>query len=270
MEVRSPIEVEIPSHGVAVLESRHRADFFMPWRIDTYAKVLYVLGGHGRFCLDGREMELKAQHLCLVPPGCRHRLVDERGQPVRLLGLCLDVENPAWENVAASLFETPGVMGNPALVQESAAALKRLLFEQSSAKSGWREMQIAGCGMLLVQLLRGRGEAAERTAVDRVRWYVEEMSSSFYLNEQIDEVAERVGLSRRRFTQLFREVTGETWLQRLQSLRIKHACRILRDTNRSTKAIAFECGFESLPQFFRTFKRLKEMTPGEWRATRCH
>lgn len=238
----------------------------MPWRRDAYAKVLYILSGHGQFCLEDREFELESQNLCLVPPGCRHRLVDERGMPVRLLGLCLDVKNPAWAGVSSRLFEAPAVVGNQALVQESAAALKRLLFEQSSGTPGWREMQTAWCGMLLVQLLRGRGEAGEQRAIDRVRWYVEEMATSFYLNEQVGEVAERLGLSRRRFTQLFREVTDDTWLHRLHSLRIEHACRILRETSRSTKTIAFECGFESLPQFFRTFKRLKGMTPGAWRG----
>ena len=97
--------------------------------------------------------------------------------------------------------------------------LKRLLYEQSSEKPGWREMQVAWCGMLLVKLLRGRGETGEMKSIDRVRWYAEEMASSFYLNEGIDEAAERLGLSRRRFTQLFREVTGEPWLQRLRSSR---------------------------------------------------
>ena len=143
--------------------------------------------------------------------------------------------------------------------------LKRLLYEQSSGKPGWQEMQVAWCGMLLVKLLRGRGETGEMKSVDRVRWYAEEMASSFYLNEGIDEAAGRLGLSRRRFTQLFREVTGEPWLQRLRGLRIEHACRLLRETGRSTKAIAFECGFESLPQFFRTFRQRKGMTPGQWR-----
>ena len=265
MEVRAPIEVEMPAHGVAVLESRHRADFFMPWRSDPFAKVMYILGGSGRLCLDGRELPLGSEQLCVVPPDCCHRLVDDREKPVWLLGLCVDQANPAWEEVAGELFGCPEVLANPGLVQEGAMGLKRLLYEQSSEKPGWREMQVAWCGMLLVKLLRGRGETGELKSIDRVRWYAEEMASSFYLNEGIDEAAERLGLSRRRFTQLFREVTGEPWLQRLRSLRIDHACRLLRETSRSTKAIAFECGFESLPQFFRTFRQRMGMTPGQWR-----
>ena len=266
MEVRAPVEVELPNHGVTVLESRHRADFFMPWRSDPFAKVLYILGGSGRLCLEDEELELEAEQLCVVPPMCRHRLVDDREQPVWLLGLCLDMGNRSWSSVAGELFDRAEVVTNPLLLQDGATVLKRLLYEQSSGQSGWREMQVGWCTTLLVKLLRGRGEAGPMNSIDRVRWYAEEMASNFYLDEGIDEVAARLGLSRRRFTQLFREVTGETWLQCLRRLRIEHACRLLRETGRSTKAIAFECGFESLPQFFRTFRQRTGMTPGQWRG----
>lgn len=267
MEVQDPVEVVLPKHGVAVLESRHRADFFMPWREDPFAKVLYILGGSGRLCLEDRELELDTEQICLVPANVRHRLVDEREKPVWLLGLCLDPGHVAWAGIAHALFAVPEAVTQPALLQESALSLKRLLFEQSAGKEGWREMQVAWCGMLLVNLMRGQGDPGQMKAVDRVRWYASEMANSFYLDERIDEVAQRLGMGRRRFTQLFREVTGESWLQRLRSLRIGHACQLLSETNHSTKAIAFECGFESLPQFFRAFKQSQGMPPGEWRRT---
>ena len=151
------------------------------------------------------------------------------------------------------------------MVQESVLGLKTLLFEQSIGKTCWREMQVAWCGMLLVKLLREKDQVGEMKAIDRVSWYAEGMESSFYLNEGLDEVAARLGMGRRRFTQLFREVTGEAWLQRLRAIRIAHACRLLSETGKSVKLIAFECGFEGVPQFFRTFKQMKGKTPGQWR-----
>ena len=69
MEVVAPVEVTLPPHGVAVLESRHRADFFMPWRSDPFGKVLYFIGGRGRLCLEDRECVVESERMCLVPPG---------------------------------------------------------------------------------------------------------------------------------------------------------------------------------------------------------
>ena len=267
MEVQVPIEVNMPKHGVAILESRHLADFFMPWRSDPFAKVLYILGGKGKLITGDEEIALKEEQVCLVPPGVRHKLEDERGKPIWLLGLCLHPENSAWSEVIPSLFAKPQVIVNSAMVQESFIGLKTLLFKQSIGKPCWREMQVAWCGMLLVKLLREKDQVSELKAIDQVSLYVERMESSFYLNESLDQVAQRLGIGRRRFSQLFREVTGEAWLQRLRGIRIAHACRLLSKSGKSVKLIAFECGFEGLPQFFRTFKQLKGVTPGQWRKS---
>ena len=265
MEVKIPVEVRMPKHGVAILESRHRADFFMPWRTDPFAKVLYILGGSGKLCINDTEIPIGEEHICLIPSGQKHKLEDERGKPLWLVGLCLEQDTPSWNKVASKLFPKPQVIFNPALVQESVLGLKTLLFEQSIGKTCWQEMQVAWCGMLLVKLWRGKEQVGEMKAIDRVNWYARNMESSFYLNESIDEVAARLGMGRRRFTQLFREVTGDAWLQRLKSIRIDHACRLLQETGKSIKLIAFECGFEGLPQFFRTFKQMIGKTPGQWR-----
>ena len=239
----------------------------MPFRTDPFAKVLYILGGRGKLCIDDREIPIGEEHICLIPPGQKHKLEDERGQPLWLLGLCLDPDSPSWRNVATRLFQMPQIIFNPALVQESVLGLKTLLFEQSIGKTCWQEMQVAWCGMLLVKLCRGKEQVGEMKASDRVQWYARNMESSFYLNESIDEVAARLGMGRRRFTQLFRAVTGDAWLQRLKTIRISHACRLLQETGKSIKLIAFECGFEGLPQFFRTFKQMKGKTPGQWRKS---
>ena len=106
MEVCVPVEVEMPPHGVAVLESRHRADFFMPWRNDSFAKVMYILGGSGRLCLEDREVLLGEEQLCIVPAGCHHRLADDQEKPVWLLGLFLDQSNPAWSGVVAIFLKS--------------------------------------------------------------------------------------------------------------------------------------------------------------------
>ena len=72
-------------------------------------------------------------------------------------------------------------------------------------------------------------------------------------------------MSRRRFTQLFREVTGSSWADHRTELRINYACRLLRETDRGIIAIAFESGFEDLSSFYRAFKRQTGDSPIRWR-----
>jgi AraC-like DNA-binding protein len=81
----------------------------------------------------------------------------------------------------------------------------------------------------------------------------------------LDHAAFELGMSRRRFTQLFREVAGTSWSDFVRAQRIDHACRLLAQTRRSIEAIALDCGYKNLPSFYRAFKGRTHMTPHQWR-----
>jgi AraC family L-rhamnose operon regulatory protein RhaS len=94
--------------------------------------------------------------------------------------------------------------------------------------------------------------------VDR---YVAELPHRFFEVTDLDQTAAELSMSRRRFTQLFREATGTSWSNYLTRLRIDYACQLLRETGRSVTAIAFECGYEDLSSFYRAFKRQTGQPP---------
>ena len=105
---------------------------------------------------------------------------------------------------------------------------------------------------------------------ERVQAYVDGLASRFFEETTIDNAAKSLSLSRRRFTQLFREVTKTTWLAHLRKLRIEHARQILRDTRRTVNSVAFECGFDDLSTFYRAFKREAGTSPNRWRQERVN
>lgn len=79
-------------------------------------------------------------------------------------------------------------------------------------------------------------------------------------------VAAALGMSTRQLHTLF-EPTGTSLSRHLAGERVTQAVRALRyDTSRSVTDIAFACGFESLPTFYRTFRAITGMTPTELRA----
>ena len=125
-------------------------------------------------------------------------------------------------------------------------------------------MQMGLATSLLAELLRLKDASPESSSADRVKRYISEMTHTFYLDSSIDEAAQRLGLGRRRFTDLFREQTGTSWLQAMRTHRIEHAKQLLRETTRSTKAIAYECGFDNPSQFFRSFRTITGTTPKQY------
>lgn len=83
----------------------------------------------------------------------------------------------------------------------------------------------------------------------------------------LTEIAEIAAMSPTAFCRFFKERTNKTFNQFLLELRIEHACQMLR-TNEDQEAIAtiaYSCGFNSVSNFNRYFKRQKGISPREYK-----
>lgn len=99
----------------------------------------------------------------------------------------------------------------------------------------------------------------------RVRHFLTELNDSFFRPVSLELIAKRIGMSKRTLTSLFRKETGSSVLNYVQGLRIDHAKRLLKDSQRPVVTIAFECGFDNLSNFYRTFKKFTNQSPIDWR-----
>ena len=83
---------------------------------------------------------------------------------------------------------------------------------------------------------------------------------------QSAEKAARAGLSRRRFSDLFRAGKGCTFWEFLNEHRLEHAAKLLRTGNHSVTGVAFSCGFNDLSHFYRLFRGRFKQPPRAWLA----
>jgi AraC family L-rhamnose operon regulatory protein RhaS len=260
-----PIEVTLPSYGVFVLESHHAPGFRMLSQRHDFLEIFHVLDGAGTFYIDDRTYRCRKGDVVVVPVGGRHRLEDDPATPMKLYGI--GVSPLVWQ-VEPSLGQSLSVGTLPVsalLAARVRADLRRLLYEQTLARPGSRAWIVGQTLQLLAVLARsslGTG-VPESSRLDgsssghrqTVQQYVAELPHRFFEATDLDQTAAELGMSRRRFTQLFREATGMSWSSYLTRLRIDYACQLLRETRRSVVSIAFECGYENLSSFYRAFKR---------------
>jgi len=81
----------------------------------------------------------------------------------------------------------------------------------------------------------------------------------------VDDLAERVGLSRSALAQRFSNLLGQPPMQYLTRWRLVLAAAALRAGNRSIALVAEESGYESESAFNRAFKREFGVPPAAWR-----
>ncbi|MBU1106081.1 MAG: AraC family transcriptional regulator [Candidatus Riflebacteria bacterium] len=84
-------------------------------------------------------------------------------------------------------------------------------------------------------------------------------------NLDLEELADKCGVSKSHLCRVFKKATGQTVSQYLNHIRIERACRLLADTGVPIEEIAFASGFNNASYFFRVFKKQVGKLPLEWR-----
>ncbi len=82
---------------------------------------------------------------------------------------------------------------------------------------------------------------------------------------RIRELSEAARLGERTLLRRFKKATGRTPREYAQALRVERAKRLLESGNASVEEIAAQVGHGDAPSFFRLFKGLTGLTPGEYR-----
>ncbi len=98
------------------------------------------------------------------------------------------------------------------------------------------------------------------------------VARQFFLNNYtrkitLDEAARQVSMSTEAFCRFYRRESGETMTQTLNRLRIHYAAQLLDQGDLSIPQCAFEAGFDTLGYFYRIFRKIKGVTPGEYRQS---
>jgi AraC family transcriptional regulator len=103
-----------------------------------------------------------------------------------------------------------------------------------------------------------------QSRINRVQAYIEA-----HLTESLlpADLAKRAGFSLHHFHRIFRAGLGESVLAHVRRLRLEHAARLLRGSERRILDLALEAGYESHEAFTRAFADRFGVSPSEFRAS---
>jgi LacI family transcriptional regulator len=81
----------------------------------------------------------------------------------------------------------------------------------------------------------------------------------------LDFTAQKMGMSRRRLEQLFKQQLSMTPGKLINRLRAREAMRLLSDEQLTVEAVALSVGYKTRERLYEVFKRLGLPAPGKWR-----
>lgn len=102
----------------------------------------------------------------------------------------------------------------------------------------------------------------EKNKISAARQFV---GDNYQRKLSVSEVARLVGLSASRFSHLFKEETGTSFVNYVNRYRIERAKELLVNSKLTVTEIADAVGFQSLPHFNRIFRKLESRSPSAHR-----
>ena len=122
--------------------------------------------------------------------------------------------------------------------------------------------RLFACTGEAVEQLRMKRRGKIRDPIEEAKMYIENNLSRDF---SLEEVAERVGLNASYFSQLFKQMTGETFAQYRIRRRIERAKKLLAVPHHKITDVSYEVGYADHPHFTKTFKKATGFTPSEYR-----
>lgn len=99
---------------------------------------------------------------------------------------------------------------------------------------------------------------------ERLRHIYAFIDENYHRKINIDEIASECNLGKEAFCRYFKKATGNTFVGFLNQYKISQAKRLLL-AGKNVSETCYECGFESLSYFNRTFKKVTNENPSEFK-----
>ncbi|NOU66120.1 helix-turn-helix domain-containing protein [Paenibacillus sp. LMG 31461] len=114
---------------------------------------------------------------------------------------------------------------------------------------------------------RMREKRSGHTLILDIKSYIEEQYADPNLSLQM--ISDHFQLNTKYISQLFKDEMGEKFVDYLALLRIRHARQLLEETNAAIQDIAMKVGYTHSLSFIRLFKKVMNVTPGDYRKQKA-
>ena len=99
----------------------------------------------------------------------------------------------------------------------------------------------------------------------RITGIVQYINENYNTVSDIDEIAQRFYISKYHLCRLFKKKLGIPLVAYLNTVKIHHACSMIREGDDKLTEVAMQCGFNSSSYFCKVFKKELGVSPAEYR-----
>jgi AraC-like DNA-binding protein len=254
----------------------------LPDHLQDWFELVYVYQGRAVFFIDQTFYDMEPGDCFIIPANTIHRAHQAEHDPVTstalfFSGLLFPATSLGDSFFPLQCFDRAKKRKSYRLKfpepyrRQVEAALAAIHQEWQEQASGYRHaiLQSLVSLLLLIHRTTGQSEPASGAAFDiGPRWMTQVL---LHIDEQpssrlsLSTLAKRAAVSPAHLSRVFKQLTGMTITDYIQSKRMLRAGELLSTTDYSVEVIAAMCGMDSLPHFHRTFRKITGITPAAYR-----
>lgn len=241
-------------------------------------ELAYIITGAGIRIIGDVVENFSSGEVILIPPDTPHcwhfdkKVLDEQG---KIENICIFFK-PDLLNLLENHF--PELVETVSLLKDNQNALSFLGETQKKLQDYLMKMRLQNGLERLSTFILILGELASSASKNIVGNKSKERKNEkklheiymFILNNYhheiiLQDVAKAVGMPKSTFCLFFKKMTGKSFVSYLTDFRIESSCQMLQKTNMTVSEICIASGFNDIPYYNRTFKKIKKQTPTEYR-----
>ena len=257
-----------------VSTAKYGGDWHSTLHTHACTEIFYVVGGSGKFNIEGKLLPVTTDDMVIVNPNVEHTEVSYNKRPLEYIVLGVEgLEYSAGEDADERWFMTNMQNAREALLH----ALREMLREIENKAVGYELICQDLLEVLILRLMRHAGLQFLPTKTEHrkpgrtpskecaaVRHYID---NHFKENINLDMLSELVHVNKYYMVHSFTKEYGISPINYLISRRIEESKYLLSDTDHSLSQISHMLGFSSPSYFSQSFRRLEGMSPMEFRRS---
>jgi AraC-like DNA-binding protein len=229
-------------------------------------QLVYITQGQGIFETAGTTYTVLPGSLLLLLPGIRHRYKPDYaiGWHEYWVGFYGDFFSNLLQR---GILSKDRVFFDIGLHNSIVSIFSQILDEVSVQQPLYQFKACAGILSLIAEMLthqRRQGQPTYYQKIVEKAKYLMESNSARAIN--ISDIAEQIGVSISRLTEIFKTYTSMTPYQYYLHIKMHEAKSLLEEEGVSVKEVAYQLGFDDQYYFSRLFKHKTGIAPSKWKS----
>lgn len=255
------------------VDSSH-ARYVMSYHWHVEYEIIRILEGSLHVTMDEKDFIAEPGDIVFVNSGVLHS-----GEPLDCIYQCLVFDLNAFQkqNARCSTY-IQKILDHSSFVyhhftskNEQVHQVIWNIFEAMEGKKNGYEMIVFGelyhfFGLIFSHHLYFSDSPQDRRDYRRVmqlKKVLDYMEANYASSVTLEQLSSSVHMSPKYFCRFFYQMTHRTPIDYLNYQRIEHASYQLATTDASVTEVAYNCGFNDLSYFIKTYKKYKGVTPGK-------